>query len=143
MVSAKAVLDLNVSADEIWQLIGGFGSLPEWTPNITQTELSDGGRVRHLRNPKGQSIVEKLERYDFSARSYSYSIVKGPFPVAGYLATLSVTPIAGGTGSHVEWTATFTPVGASDEETRAIFHGIFSSGLRSLEARYAGKRQPS
>lgn len=140
MASANATVDLNVSPDEVWQLIGGFGSLPDWTPNITQTNLSDGGRVRHLSDPKGQTIVEKLERYDLSARSYSYSIVKGPFPVAGYLATLSVVPIAGGTGSHVEWGASFTPIGSSDKEARAIFQGIFSSGLKSLETKFGGER---
>lgn len=138
MVSVKAAVELDVSPDEVWQLIGGFGSLPDWIPEITQIELTDGGRVRHLRDPKGQTIIEKLERYDFSSRCYSYSIVKGPFPVAGYLATLGVTPIAGGRGSHVEWGATFTPVGASDDAARAIFKGIFSSCLKTLEARYGG-----
>ena len=123
----------------MWQLIGGFGSLPDWTLGVTQTELSDGGRVRHLRNLNGQAIVEKLESYDFSARSYSYSIVRGPFPVADYLATLSVTPV-GGTGSHVDWAATFTPIGGSAEEAQAIFQEIFSAGLKGLETRYASCR---
>jgi hypothetical protein len=26
----EASIDIPVSADEIWQLIGGFGSLPDW-----------------------------------------------------------------------------------------------------------------
>ena len=50
MVSAKATTDLNGSADEVWQLIGGFGSLPDWIPDIAHSNLSDGGRemVSHL-----------------------------------------------------------------------------------------------
>ena len=74
MSSAKATVELNVPPDEVWQLIGGFGSLPEWIPGLSQRELADGGRVRYLCDPIGRTFVEKLERYDSAARSYSYSI---------------------------------------------------------------------
>src|SRR5215469_5581823 len=103
MASAKATIDLNVPPDEVWQLIGGFGSLPDWLPYVPQSKVTDGGRVRHLDNPDGQTIVERLEKYDFSARTYSYSILQAPFPVTGYLSTITVTPTNGGKGSHVEW----------------------------------------
>jgi hypothetical protein len=140
MVSAKATVDINASADDVWELIGGFGSLPDWIPDMTQTKLAGGGRLRYLSDRNGQSIVEKLERYDASTRSYSYSIVKAPFPVAGYLATLSVTPLAGSTGCRVEWSASFTPVGSSDREAQAIFQNIFSASLKALEKRYSKNR---
>ena len=64
MAQASASIDIPVSPDRIWQLIGGFGSLPDWLPYITKRELSEGGRVRHLANPNGESIVEQLERFD-------------------------------------------------------------------------------
>ena len=140
MASAKATIDLNVPADEVWQLIGGFGSLPDWLPFIPKSKVTDGGRVRHLDNPDGQTIIERLEKYDFAKRTYSYSILQAPFPVKGYLATIAVTPSTDGKGSHVEWSGTFTPKGISDEEAHDLFQGIFSDGLRALASRYANQK---
>jgi hypothetical protein len=48
-----------------------------------QLAASEGGRVRHLANPDGETIIERLEAFDNDARSYSYSILHGPFPVTG------------------------------------------------------------
>ena len=76
MASAKATIGLEVSPDDVWQLIGGFDSLPEWLPYIVRSELTDGGQVRHLDNSDGQTIVERLEKYDSSARTYSYSVLQ-------------------------------------------------------------------
>lgn len=136
MASAKATIDLNIPPDDVWQVIGGFGSLPDWLPYISKSRLTDGGRVRYLDNPDGHSIVERLERYDLAERSYSYSILEAPFPVVDYLATITVSPQNDGKGSHVEWSGTFTPKGVSEEEAHNLFQGIFSDGLRGLADRY-------
>jgi hypothetical protein len=61
-------------------MIGGFNSLPDWLAYIPKSELSEGGRVRHLANPNGETIVERLEKFDNAARSCSYSILRTPFP---------------------------------------------------------------
>jgi hypothetical protein len=136
MASAKATLDLSVSPDEVWQLIGGFDSLPEWLPYIVRCELTDAGRVRHLDTSDGQSIVERLEAYDHAARRYSYSILESPISVSNYLATLAVTPANSGGGSHIEWACTFTPVALSRQEAETVFRGIFSDGLKALATRF-------
>ncbi len=57
MASAKATINLNVPPDEVWDLIGGFGSLPDWLPYIPKSKITNGGRIRHLDNPDGQTIV--------------------------------------------------------------------------------------
>ena len=82
MAQASACIDVAVSADIVWQLIGGFNSLPPWLPYIPKSETTEGGRVRHLANPNGGTIVERLEKFDNAARSYSYSIIQAPFPIA-------------------------------------------------------------
>ncbi|WP_047495487.1 SRPBCC family protein [Terriglobus sp. TAA 43] len=140
MATAKATIDLKVPADEVWALIGGFDSLPDWLPYIPNSKVTDGGRVRHLNNPNGQTIVERLENYDLHARTYSYSIVQAPFPVTGYLATITVTPNDGDKGSRVEWSGHFTPKGVTDEEAHKLFQGIFSDGLKALASHYSAKQ---
>jgi hypothetical protein len=61
--------------------IGGFGSFPDWLPDISQWELSEGGRVRRFANPDSAAIVERLIAVDHPGRSYSYAILEAPIPV--------------------------------------------------------------
>src|SRR5262249_21510485 len=137
MAQASASIDLAASADKVWQLIGGFNSLPDWSPNIPRSETTEGGRVRHVATSNGVTIVERLEKFDNAARSYSYSIVQAPFPITDYLATISVHPKAGGYGCVVDWSGTFIATGVSDSEASKLAQGLFEDGLNALVARFA------
>lgn len=131
MATATATIDLPVPAARVWQLIGGFGSLPDWLPYIPHSALGEGGRVRSLTNEEGGVIVERLEAFDHQARTYSYSILQAPFPVTGYRSTLTVHEVSG-ERSRVEWSGTFTPAGTSEEEAITLFQGIYTDGLAAL-----------
>ncbi len=132
MATAKASLDLPVAADEVWNLIGGFGALPDWLPYIPKSELSEGGRIRTLANPDGAEIIERLMSYDHIGRTYSYAILQAPFPVTDYLATLTVLE-TGERNSRVEWSGEFTPTSSTDAEVSALFRGIYENGLAALK----------
>jgi hypothetical protein len=134
MATASAFIDIPASADQVWQLIGGFNSLPDWLPFIPQSELSEGGRVRSLQTADGAVVVERLQAFDDAARTYSYSILQAPFPATDYLATIKVE--AQGQGARVTWSGRFEPVGVSDEEVVALFTGIYQGGLEALRANY-------
>ncbi|VVP47212.1 SRPBCC family protein [Pseudomonas silesiensis] len=134
MATASAFIDIPASADQVWQLIGGFNSLPDWLPFIPQSELSDGGRVRSLQTADGAVVVERLQAFDDAAKTYSYSILQAPFPATDYLATIRVE--AQGQGARVTWSGRFAPVGVSDEEVVALFTGIYQGGLEALRANY-------
>ena len=112
------------------------GSLPDWLPYISKSELSAGGRVRHLATLTGDTIVERLEAFDNAARSYSYSILEAPFPVSGYLSTLRVQQAAEGNRSRVEWSGKFTPEGVSAAEASRLFRRIFEDGLKALAIKF-------
>jgi uncharacterized protein YndB with AHSA1/START domain len=139
MASAFLAIDLDAPPEEVWQLIGGFGSLPDWRPPLWSFELLEGGRVRRIGLSADSTIVERLETFDNASRSYSYSIIESPFPVTAYLATIRV--LAGGArgiGSRVEWSGTFTPVdGASEAQAVEIFEGVYRRGLDALAAAMA------
>jgi len=76
MASAMASIELAAEPDAVWGLIGGFGSLPDWRPYITSSQLGDGGRTRTLRNPDGDTIVERLIAYGDAARQYTHAIAQ-------------------------------------------------------------------
>jgi hypothetical protein len=132
MAHASASIDIPASPDLVWQLIGGFNSLPDWLPYIPSSELSDGGRIRRLVNPDGDAIVERLIAFDEDARSYTYSILEAPFPVTGYRATLRVQASGEPFTSKVSWSGEFTPNGVSDAQASSLFTSIYKDGLAAL-----------
>ncbi|OFJ45828.1 hypothetical protein BJN42_12485 [Pseudomonas koreensis] len=134
MPTASATIDIPASADQVWQLIGGFNTLPDWLPLITNSELSEGGRVRTLQTADGGVVVERLQTFDNAAKTYSYSIEQAPFPASDYLATIKVE--AQGQSARVTWSGRFNAVGVSDEEVVALFNGIYQGGLEALRANY-------
>jgi hypothetical protein len=134
MATASATIDIPASADQVWQLIGGFNSLPDWLPFIPKSELSEGGRVRSLQTAEGAVVIERLQTFDNEGKTYSYSIEQAPFPATQYLATIKVE--ARGDGARVTWSGRFEPVGVSDEEVVALFTGIYQGGLEALRANY-------
>ncbi|MGB8000128.1 MAG: SRPBCC family protein [Anaerobacillus sp.] len=140
MAYTTTTVKIPASPDQVWQLIGGFDSLPDWLPFIPNSKVSEGGRVRHLDNPDGDAIVERLEVFNNKERYYSYSIIKAPFPITDYLATIHVKEDRDGNSSLVEWSGSFTPVGVSEKEAINLFHGIFKDGLEALNESFLAKK---
>jgi len=135
MATASANIRVPVSADKVWQLVGGFLTLNEWLPMIASSESLEGGRVRKLTTADGAVIVERLQTYDNANRTYSYSIDTGPFPATNYLATLQVSA-AGEQETVITWSGSFTPDGVSDAEVEALFQGVYDGGLEALKGNF-------
>jgi len=136
MASAASTLDLAIPADQVWQLIGGLGSLPDWIPAISNLELGEGGRIRRFSLP-GAAFIERLMAFDEAGRTYSYAIVESPVAQKDYLSVIRVIDL-GEAGSRVEWSGTFTPVGLSDAEVTAVFQKVYDDGLAALKQHFAG-----
>ncbi len=136
MATAQSSIDLHMSADRVWQLIGGFDALPDWLPFVPQSTLSEGGRVRTLKSIDGDTIIERLLDFNEAGRSYSYTILQGPAPVRDYQSTLRVVPTDA--GARVEWSGSFVPVGISDAEATAMFTSIYQDGLAALKQALEG-----
>ncbi|GJE56133.1 MULTISPECIES: SRPBCC family protein [Methylobacterium] len=131
----EVVKAITVAAppDKVWDTIGNFCGIGDWHPAIENCEASmqDGKPIRKLTlKGGGGTIVEtELSRSD-DKMSYSYAILDGPLPVAGYISTLAVTP--GGEGSRVTWFGVFEAKGADDAKATATIAGIYEAGLASL-----------
>lgn len=118
-----------MSADALWDLIGDFGNTSKWSGSPPETCVQTGegiGALRTLTMRDGQKIVDRLDAY--GARTYSYSIVTSPLPVATYHATMAVTPIDDASCTFV-WSGEFEPVGISDEQAVAFFTRVYHSGI--------------
>jgi hypothetical protein len=123
---------LAIPLEEVWKLIGGFNALPDWHPAVAKSTLEEGGRVRRLDLVGGGSIVERLESFDENEKTYSYSIVAGPLPVANYKATIKVRKDPEGKGSIVQWSSEFAAAGAPENDAVEVVKGIYKTGLDNL-----------
>jgi len=136
MAKVSMSTNLNVSADQVWKMIGGFNALPDWHPAIEKSELTEEGQTRTLSLAGGGKIVEKLEKVDDDARTYSYSIVDSPLPVANYTATIKVS--GEGDSSTIEWSSDFDPAGATDMDAMKAIEGIYQAGFDNLKKMFGG-----
>lgn len=137
MATTTISIEISASVDQVWQLMGGFDSLPDWLPFIPKSMVSEGGRVRTLTTSDGGTVIERLEAFDNRQRSYSYSIIQAPFPVVDYLSTIAVVATADNNITRVEWSGSFTPVNVSDADAEALFSGIYRDGLQALKNNFS------
>ncbi|MFI1834282.1 SRPBCC family protein [Streptomyces olivaceoviridis] len=133
MASTSVSRIVPASPDKVWSLIGGFDALPDWLPYIPESTALEGGRVRRLKNPEGEVIIERLVDFNEAERHYSYAILQAPFPVNGYVSTLRVHAIPGEeNAAEVQWSGRFNPDGATENEVVDLFTGIYRDGLDAL-----------
>lgn len=132
MAKVAVTHKFNATADEVWGLIGGFHTLPNWHPGVVKStdQLHGNDVVRDLELPDGGHVIERLEEFSNSARSYTYSIIGGVMPVVDYVAVLSVIEDDNGATAVASWTADFAVVGAGEAETvDLVANGVFRGGL--------------
>ncbi len=131
MAQLTRSVTLNAAPGEVWALIGGFESLPDWHPAVETSVREDIGGVEHRRLglAGGGELLEKNLGSD--TMSVGYEIIEGQLPLADFKATISVA-VAGGK-AVVVWASTFegTADGASD-----VVAGIYQAGLDALAAKF-------
>jgi len=132
MSKVSMSLDVPASIDEVWRVIGGFNALPEWHPAVNKSELQEGGRVRSMQLAGGASIVERLESFSETDHQYTYSIERGPLPVANYKATIRVRGELGKRGCVVEWSSDFQPAGAGEADAVKAIQSVYQAGFDNL-----------
>lgn len=140
MANVSMETTLNAPADEVWEIVSDFNGLTRFIPAIaaSTTEGEGIGAVRTLTLENGALILEKLESFQESpSRSFSYSIVTSPLPVAGYHATVEVFDI-GSSRSNMTWSSSFEPDGVTEEEAQDVIRGIYSMGFDGLKKLFGG-----
>jgi hypothetical protein len=138
MAKVHASIMLPATAQSVWATIGEFGGIDKWHPAVRKSEQSEsGGTVtRSLDLHGGGVILERLETKDDEGKTYSYSILEGPLPVANYKSTLLVTENADRRSCTVEWSSEFTASGAPEAEAVGIVRGIYEAGFESLRTMF-------
>ena len=139
MAKVSMSTQLPVAARTVWDSIGGFNSLARWHPAVARSDEAKkgGATIRTLTLHGGGKIVEQLDSKDEKSRTYSYSILEGPLPVAKYHATLKVSEKSGA-GCTVEWSSEFDAAGASSSEAEKVIRGVYEAGFNNLRKMFGG-----
>ena len=134
MAKVSLSTELPVSARTVRDVIGGFNNLTKWHPAVAKSQETKEGAatIRRLTLHGGGTIVERLEGKDDKKRTYTYSILEGPLPVAGYKACLHVEESKDGKSCAVEWSSEFKPSGAPEPEAVKVIRGIYEAGFDNL-----------
>ena len=139
MANVAMTLKLNASAETVWGKIGRFGALHDWHPVIEKSELEGAGvgATRNLFLAGGGNVIERLDAEDAAGKSYTYTILDSPLPVANYQSTLKV--LDNGDGScTVDWSSNFDPSGAPEADAVAAIQGVYQAGFDALKADFGG-----
>jgi hypothetical protein len=129
MPTVRAEHIFNLSAHDLWELIGNFGDTGKWSgrPPEACVQVGEGiGSLRTLTLDDGRTIIDRLEAQ--TSNSYSYSIVSAPLPYKTYRATMTVTPIDA-SSSKFTWTGVFEPDGMTDEQGIEFTKGVYQMGI--------------
>ncbi len=145
VLSTQESVEINATADAVWNKVSDFGDLGAWHPAVKTTVILDGtnnqvGAVRLLTLQDGGTIKEKLNNYSPADKSFSYEILEGVLPVSNYHSTLTVTPISN-TKSKVVWKGDFKrkdtsdkpTKGAGDEDATTTMSAVYKAGLENLK----------
>lgn len=139
-LSVSKSITIAATADAVWAKTKDFNGLGTWHPAIAKSEIVEGTnntvgavRVLTLAGETPATIKEKLTALDDAAKTFSYEILEGPLPVAGYSSTFAVAADADGKSATVTWSSKFKANGADDATATTAIEGVYTSGLDNLK----------
>jgi mxaD protein len=130
MTSIQVTERLPYSAEAVWAVIGDFGGLHRWHPQVRRLDLSWEGRIRTLHYVNGARVVERLEARNDSARRYMYVLVDGSLPLHACRSRLEA--LADGTHCRVTWYSDFDALGDGEQAAKSTLQQIYRCGLAAL-----------
>lgn len=138
-------IEINAPADKVWSIISDYCSIKDWNPEVTGCENTAGNEpdsVRTVTLQSGQTLEEKLAKYDAEKKSYMYYMIKpntDAFPVNTHSVMITVSD-NGGT-SKVEFKGAFyrsfpgpnPPPDQTDEAAAKALGEFYDKGLQGIK----------
>ena len=123
MANVEHQVHIDATPDEVWAVMGNFFGLADWFPGIERCEKSsDDVRTIYMGTIE---IDERLLERDEDAKSFAYTIDKGPMPLEHHRADWSVVP--DGDGSLLTVKAEVRP-----DDALAIFDPVYKQAAEGL-----------
>jgi hypothetical protein len=91
------------------------------------------GCIRHFILQDGGDLRERLLALSDQERTFTYSILESPLPVANYIATVRLKPVTDGDRTFAEWSAEFDVTEGPEVDVIERVTGVFQGGFDSLK----------
>lgn len=105
MATVQKVIDINASANDVWNKIANIGSVSDIIGFITESEYD--GDVRVCKMADGGVLEEKIISIDDSLRRVAYSIINSPLDLEFHSASMQV--VSKDKGATMVWTTDLKP----------------------------------
>ena len=130
MTSIQVTQHFEHPAEAVWAVVGDFGGLHRWHPQVQRLDLSWEGRIRTLHLADGGRVVERLEARNDAACRFIYVLVDGSLPLAACRSTLAVH--SEGRTCRVDWSCEFEPKAGAGSGVARLMEGLYGDGLLAL-----------
>ena len=126
----KITLEINVSAEKAWKVIGAVDGVDKWFAPILSCRVE--GKKRICSTEAGE-FTENIEKVDHQNRIFQYAIPEqNMIPVKNIFGTMKVNDL-GNEKSSVEWSATFDVEENKEMEAKEMFKGAWTMGIQGIE----------
>jgi hypothetical protein len=133
MTTVSVTKTINVPASEAWAKISSFRGIEEFSPIARSVvEGAGAGAKRTCYMPDDAAIYEVLNKVDESSMEIEYEITSGPFPISGYVSTVTVNA-TDNNSCEITWGSQFEVDAATEEEMKNLFGGFYNVIIDSLE----------
>jgi hypothetical protein len=138
VLEIELVVDLNRSADAVWDVVGNFNGLPDWHPWVHSSVLEPaaGGIGRQVTIRGGsaghRALTERLVSFDSAGREYAYTIIAGPTPFTDYVGRFRVVQ-TGTARCRVEYRGRYRArAGHSEADATERIRTFYEAALANL-----------
>jgi hypothetical protein len=132
-VKVSMTRTFDASADAVWKTISDFSIVDQYVKGITQskTEGRGVGVIRRIKFREHAEVVERLEALDEEKKTLTYSVLRTPLPMEGYVATMKVEDL-GGDRCELVWESTFKTEIAQEVRIKKIIERLYTAGFEGL-----------
>jgi hypothetical protein len=133
MTQASCKTEINMPAEDVWQVLSDFGAACQYLVMVENCTVEGQGigALRTLTYTDGSTIVERLAAFDDAVYQLSYTLLSDT-PFRDCLTTVTVYDLSP-VHCDVAWTASFQPDGLPASEAQAMLEGAFDLNSRALQ----------
>jgi carbon monoxide dehydrogenase subunit G len=130
MSEFRKSLQLAVSPDQAWAVLGDLANVDRWIPGISHVELEGFTRTCTMTN--GVIQHEKITDYSAATHSYGYTIEGSPLPVRNNRGRFSIEQVD--QGVLIVWESAFEVFDPAQEQmVEQMWDGATTSVLEALK----------
>ncbi len=133
----KVVIEVNASAEKVWEIIGAVGGVDKWFAPVIQTCRVEGDK--RICGTEAGEFTENIKKVDHAHMVFEYEIpVQNMIPVEHIAGKMKVSDIGDGK-STVEWSATFNVEEDKEAQAKEMIRGAWTMGIKGIEKVASGQ----